>query len=165
MMLNSYIAISCISEQFFVTLTCTNVMWLLMLWCTQVQNRATRSNASRSDRVHDISELTSSFDICKFSYDSFLSWQSIEFVEHWTSKPKIRGFDSHRGQANFSACPVWIYTQSNITITTCGDEFRHCLNLKALPRLLLAEAMWRTDSTATSSFSWCCLLNCLTAEL
>jgi hypothetical protein len=25
-----------------------------------------------------------------------------------------RGFDSHRGQANFSACPVWIYTQSNI---------------------------------------------------
>ena len=22
---------------------------------------------------------------------------------------------SHRGQADFSACPVWIYTQSNIT--------------------------------------------------
>ena len=25
---------------------------------------------------------------------------------------------SHRGQADFSACPVWIYTQSNTT-TTC----------------------------------------------
>ncbi len=24
-------------------------------------------------------------------------------------------FDSHRGQADFSACPVWIYTQSNTT--------------------------------------------------
>jgi hypothetical protein len=24
-------------------------------------------------------------------------------------------FDSHRGQANFSACPVWMDTQSNIT--------------------------------------------------
>jgi hypothetical protein len=28
---------------------------------------------------------------------------------------KGRGFDSHRGQANFSACPVWMHTQSNIT--------------------------------------------------
>jgi hypothetical protein len=26
-----------------------------------------------------------------------------------------RGFDSHHGQANFSACPVWMHTQSNIT--------------------------------------------------
>jgi hypothetical protein len=29
--------------------------------------------------------------------------------------PKGRGFDSHRGQANFSARPVWMHTQSNIT--------------------------------------------------
>jgi hypothetical protein len=29
--------------------------------------------------------------------------------------PKGRGFDSHRGQANFSACLVWMHTQSNIT--------------------------------------------------
>ena len=28
---------------------------------------------------------------------------------------KGRTFDSHRGQAFFQACPVWIYTQSNIT--------------------------------------------------
>ena len=28
---------------------------------------------------------------------------------------KGRGFDSHRGQADFSACPVRIYTQSNTT--------------------------------------------------
>ncbi len=26
---------------------------------------------------------------------------------YWTSKPKGRGFDSHRGQADFSACLVW----------------------------------------------------------
>ena len=26
-----------------------------------------------------------------------------------------RGFDSHRGQANFLGCPVWMHTQSNIT--------------------------------------------------
>ncbi len=25
---------------------------------------------------------------------------------------KGRGFDSHRGQADFSTCPVWTYTQS-----------------------------------------------------
>ena len=38
-----------------------------------------------------------------------------ELAEHWTGIPnKGRGLDSHRGQANFSACPVWIYTQSNI---------------------------------------------------
>ena len=29
--------------------------------------------------------------------------------------PKGHGFDSHRGQADFSACPVWMHTQSNIT--------------------------------------------------
>jgi hypothetical protein len=28
---------------------------------------------------------------------------------------KGRGFDSHLGQTNFSACPVWMHTQSNIT--------------------------------------------------
>ena len=28
---------------------------------------------------------------------------------------KGRGFDSHRGQADFSACLVWIYTQSKIS--------------------------------------------------
>ena len=29
-------------------------------------------------------------------------------------EPKGRGFDSHCGQANFLACPVWMQTQSNI---------------------------------------------------
>ena len=37
--------------------------------------------------------------------------------------PKGRGFDSHRGQANFSACPVWMHTQSNITNNWTGDIF------------------------------------------
>jgi hypothetical protein len=32
-----------------------------------------------------------------------------------TGQAKKFGFDSHRGQANFSACRVWMYTQSNIT--------------------------------------------------
>ena len=33
-----------------------------------------------------------------------------KYVDFWT-----RMFDSHRGQAYFQACPVWIHTQSNIT--------------------------------------------------
>ena len=31
------------------------------------------------------------------------------------SLPDYGGFDSHRGQANFSACPVWMHTRSNAT--------------------------------------------------
>ena len=40
--------------------------------------------------------------------------------------PKGRGFDSHRGQANVSACPVWMHTQSNITniVTNCIKNFK-----------------------------------------
>jgi hypothetical protein len=39
-----------------------------------------------------------------------------QLAEHWTSIPKVAGSIPifHRGQANFSACPLWIYTQSNI---------------------------------------------------
>jgi hypothetical protein len=32
----------------------------------------------------------------------------------WSWYPKGHRFDYHRSQANFSACSVWIYTQSNI---------------------------------------------------
>ncbi len=41
-----------------------------------------------------------------------------QLAEHWTSKTKGRGSIpiSHRGQADFSACLEWIYTQSNTTI-------------------------------------------------
>jgi hypothetical protein len=39
-------------------------------------------------------------------------------AEHWIMQyPKSRGFESHRGQANFSACPVWMHTQSQSNIT------------------------------------------------
>jgi hypothetical protein len=38
-----------------------------------------------------------------------------------TSIPKAAGsIPTHRGQANFSACPVWIYTQSNIKNIVIG---------------------------------------------
>jgi hypothetical protein len=44
------------------------------------------------------------------TYTSYLNiYNSYELY------PKGRGFDSHRGQANFSVCPVWMHTQSNIT--------------------------------------------------
>ena len=46
-----------------------------------------------------------------------MTWLVAQLTEHRTSDisiPKGRGFDSHHGQTNFSACPVWIYTQSNI---------------------------------------------------
>ena len=47
--------------------------------------------------------------------------------------PKGRVFDSHRGQANFSACPVWIYTQSNIKniiFTWVHNITTHTKNIK-----------------------------------
>jgi hypothetical protein len=39
-----------------------------------------------------------------------------QLAEHWTSIPKVAGSIPifHRGQTNFSACPLWIYTHSNI---------------------------------------------------
>jgi hypothetical protein len=39
----------------------------------------------------------------------------VQCSTNWTLDwyPKARGFDSHRGQVNFSACPVWMHTQSN----------------------------------------------------
>ena len=34
---------------------------------------------------------------------------------HFNQYPKGFGLNSHCGQANFTACPVWMHTQSNIT--------------------------------------------------
>ena len=43
-----------------------------------------------------------------------LAWPRWELCLFMNWYPKSRGFGSHRGQANFSARPMWIYTQSNI---------------------------------------------------
>jgi uncharacterized membrane protein len=43
---------------------------------------------------------------------------------YWYRKDRV--FDSHRGRANFSTCPVWMYTQSNTTniiVTTCWQTY------------------------------------------
>jgi hypothetical protein len=54
---------------------------------------------------------------CKQNYAK-LQWH-ISSIKQCTLQfswdPKGRGFDSHRGQANFSDCSVWMHTQSNIT--------------------------------------------------
>ena len=35
-------------------------------------------------------------------------------------RTKGRGFESNQGQAHFSACPVWMYTQSDVTKHECN---------------------------------------------
>ena len=59
-------------------------------------------------RMCDISELASSFDICLLViYCKLVNQRSKGLIP-------VEAL-----QANFSACPVWIDTQSNITITFC----------------------------------------------
>jgi hypothetical protein len=50
-------------------------------------------------------------------------YHALEHTTHSNIYPKGRGFDSHRGQGNDSACPVWIHTQSNIIETLCSPEY------------------------------------------
>jgi hypothetical protein len=51
---------------------------------------------------------------------------------HGTSELKSSTFDSHCGQANFSACSVWIYTQKTyspeyITSKHTQKIYAYCL--------------------------------------
>ena len=48
--------------------------------------------------------------------------------------PKGRGFDSHRGQANFAACPVWMHTQSSTT------KMIYCMRLSMISKIIKADA-------------------------
>ena len=38
-----------------------------------------------------------------------------QLAEHWASIPKVVGSNPTVAKHIFQACPVWIYTQSNIT--------------------------------------------------
>ena len=38
-----------------------------------------------------------------------------QLAEHWASIPKVVGSNPTVARHIFQACPVWIYTQSNIT--------------------------------------------------
>ena len=40
---------------------------------------------------------------------------AAQLAEHWASVPKVVGSIPNVARHIFQACPVWIYTQSNIT--------------------------------------------------
>ena len=69
---------------------------------------------------------------------------------------KGRGFDSHRGQANFSPRLVWMHTQSNIVNIIFTNTHKKCHILEYIDiertRLICEISPTRTD--LTSSLSW-----------
>ena len=46
-----------------------------------------------------------------------------QLAEHWASIPKVVGSNPTVARHIFQACPVWIYTQSNITQASYSAEY------------------------------------------
>ena len=46
-----------------------------------------------------------------------------QLAEHWASIPKVVGSNHTVARHIFQACPVWIYTQSNITQASYSPEY------------------------------------------
>ena len=46
-----------------------------------------------------------------------------QLAEHWASIPKVVGSNPTVARHIFQACPVWIYTQSNITQASYSPEY------------------------------------------
>ena len=46
-----------------------------------------------------------------------------QLAEHWASIPKVVGSNHTVARHIFQACPVWIYTQSNITQASYSLEY------------------------------------------
>ena len=46
-----------------------------------------------------------------------------QLAEHWASIPKVVGSIPTVARRIFQACPVWIYTQSNITQASYSPEY------------------------------------------
>ena len=46
-----------------------------------------------------------------------------QLAQHWASIPKVVGSNPTVARHIFQACPVWIYTQSNITQTSYSREY------------------------------------------
>ena len=46
-----------------------------------------------------------------------------QLAEHWASIPKVVGSNPTVARHIFQACPVWIYTQSNITQASYLSEY------------------------------------------
>ena len=52
--------------------------------------------------------------------------------EHWASIPKVIGSIPTVARHIFQACPVWIYTQSNITSILCFYSMYNWTNIFVL---------------------------------
>ena len=53
--------------------------------------------------------------LCQLSYAVRSVQDVVQLAEHWDSIPKVVGSIPTVARHIFQACPVWIYTQSNIT--------------------------------------------------
>ena len=78
---------------------------------------------------------SSSFDISiegtklpQFRYIAYSNRpdRAAQLAEHWASIPKVVGSNRTVARHIFQACPVWIYTQSNITQAQYKKCFKHC---------------------------------------
>ena len=70
------------------------------------------SHAARSARACDISELS-----------LIPSISVAQLAEQWTGVPGVADSSPTVARHVFRACPVWIYTQSNITQASYSPEY------------------------------------------
>ena len=80
------------------------------------------SYAVRSVRVCDISELSLVPQFRNIAYSNRPD-RVAQLAEQWASIPKVVGSNPSVVRHIFQACPVWIYTQSNITQASYSPEY------------------------------------------
>ena len=65
--------------------------------------------------------------LCQLSYTvrtvRVCDISELSLVPHWASIPKVVGSKPTVARHIFQACPVWIYTQSNITQASYSPEY------------------------------------------
>ena len=70
--------------------------------------------------MHDACDVTLSVYIRNITHSNRPDRVYIaQLAEHWAGIPKVVGLIPTVDRHIFQACPVWIYTQSNITSIIC----------------------------------------------
>ena len=86
---------------------CYVLRWIWCLWC--YSECASTPGKLKSLPDHGGNRTRDLWDTSPMLYQ-------LSYEVNLTSIQKVAcRFDCHRGQANFSACPVWMHTQSNTT--------------------------------------------------